>query len=240
MRNKGARLPRSVLVTVLAAAVVTAGVLIAVTVLRPHPDGTAMAGAAPDPSPQPPSSVSNCGPAPCRQVAATTVSGVEVALLAAPDGSSGSLRFGPEAANATMETTITKIGARLGPDSLRCAAGVTTACLVRGTGDGGVVAEVLARRGDSWQGTGKPYFSDAGTISLSDADGSGSPDVIVVRHECPGSQPGSAKCLGAPVIASVFDLAGNQVGCTKKYTAPSQIRGWPDIKLVKADLRPCS
>jgi len=239
MRDKGAGVPRSVLVTVLVAAVVTAGVLIAVLVLRPHPEAAAPAGPTPDPSPPAPSAVLDCGPAPCEQVAATTVGGTEVALLAAVDGSSGRLRFGPASANATVETSITTIGARVGPDSLRCASGVVTACLVRGTSDGGMVGEVLARRGDSWQDAGKPYFSDAGNISLSDANGDGSPEVIVVRHECPGSQPGSAACKVSSVLATVFDLAGNQLSCTKKYTAPSQIRGWPDIRLLRSDLRAC-
>jgi hypothetical protein len=239
MRNKGARVPRSVLVTVLVAAVVTAGVLIAVVVLRARPGVTTAAGAVPDLSPPVTSSSSNCGPVPCRQVAATTVSGIAVALLSAPDGGSGRLRFGSESANMTVGTTITTIGARLGPDSLRCASGAVVACLVRGVADGGMVGEVLAHRGDSWEHAGKPYFSDAENISLSDAGGDSSPEVIVVRHECPGSQPGSVKCEVAPVLASVFDLAGSALGCTKKYTSPSQLRGWPDIRLLKSDIRAC-
>jgi hypothetical protein len=34
-------------------------------------------------------------------------------------------------------------------------------------------------------------------------------------------------------------LAGRLVGCTKKYTSPSDLRGWPDIRLTKADVRAC-
>jgi hypothetical protein len=239
MRNKAAQAPRSVLVTVLVAAVVTAGVLIAVAALRSRADTPVVAGPGADWSGGVTPPNSNCGTAACAKVASATVNGIEVALLAAPDGGSGRLRLGPEPANAAVETTITSIGARLAADSLRCADGTVIACLVRGVADGGLVGEVLTYRGDSWRGPEKPFFSDAGNISLSDATGDNSPDVIVVRHECPGSQPGSAKCRAAPVLASVFDLAGRLVGCTKKYTSPSDLRGWPDIRLTKADVRAC-
>lgn len=239
MRNEVARAPRSVLVTVLVAAVVTAGVLIAVAALRSRAGAPVGAGPGADPAGAITPPNSNCGPAACVQVASATVNGTEVALLAAPDGGSGHLRLGFDPSHATVETTITSIGARLGPDSLRCVDGTIIVCLVRGVTEGGLVGEVLAYRGESWRGPEKPFFSDAGNISLSDATGDNSPDVIVVRHECPGSQPGSAKCGAAPVLASVFDLAGRQLGCTKKYPSPSNLRGWPDIRLTKAELRGC-
>jgi hypothetical protein len=239
MRNSDARAPRSVLVTVLIAVVVTVGVLITVVVLRARadvpvadaPGADQAAGIAP--------AKQNCGQVPCVQLAAETAGGMEVALLAAPDGSSGRVRFGPAAVNTSIETSISAIGARLGPDSLRCREGVIVACLVRGTGDGGTMGEVLVYRGDSWEATEKPYFSDANNISLSDAVGDSSPEVIVVRHECPGRLPGSASCAAAPVLATVFDIRGAQLGCTKKYTSPTQLRGWPDVKLVKSDVRAC-
>lgn len=238
MQNSGARAPRSVLVTVLVAAVVTAGVLIAVVVLRAQTEVTVAEAPGPN-QVAGPAMVPNCGQSACVQLAATTAGGTELALLAAPDGTSGRVRFGPETANTSIETTISAIGARLGPDSLRCREGVVVACLVRGTGDGGVVGEVLSFRGGGWEATEKPYFSDAGNISLSDAVGDNSAEVIVVRHECPGKLPGSSSCAAAPVLAAVFDLDGTQLGCTRKYTSPSQLRGWPDIKLVKADVRTC-
>jgi hypothetical protein len=228
-----------VLVTVLVAAVVTVGVLIAVAVLRARadvpvtdaPGADQAAGIAPVKP--------NCGQVPCVQLAAMSVGGMEVALLAAPDGSSGRVRLGPEAANTSIEMTISAIGTRLGPDSLRCQEGVIVSCLVRGTSDGGMMGEVLSYRGDSWEAMEKPYFSDANNISLSDAVGDSSAEVIVVRHDCPGRLPGSASCAAAPVLATVFDLGGAQLGCTRKYTSPSQLRGWPDIKLVKSDVRAC-
>jgi hypothetical protein len=173
-------------------------------------------------------------------LASVTVRGTVVALLADPNGGSGRLRIGPEAANVRLELMITSMGARLGADSLWCADGSIQACLVRGESSDGTVGEVFSNHGESWRRMAdKPYLSDAGNLSLSDADGNGSPYVIVVRHECPASQPGSAKCQAAPVLGSVFDLAGRQLGCTKKYTSPSQMRGWPDIRLTNSDLRAC-
>jgi hypothetical protein len=239
MRKSGARVPRSVLVTVLGAAVVTAGALIAVAGSRPRPDTPAGVGAAADRSAAEAASWAACGAGRCVELASVAVKGTLVALLADPNGGSGRLRIGPEAANVRLETMITSMGARLGADSLRCADGSIQACLVRGESSDGTVGEVFSNHRQSWRRMAeKPYLSDAGNLSLSDVEGNGSPDVIVVRHECPATQPGSAKCA-APVLGSVFDLAGRPLGCTKMYTSPSQMRGWPDIRLTNSDLRAC-
>src|SRR3981189_3281954 len=110
MPNQATPAPRSVLVTVLVAAVVTAGVLIAVAALRSRADTPVVAGPGADWSGGVTSPNSNCGTAACVKVASAPVNGIEVALLAAPDGGSGRLRLGPEPANAAVETTITSIG----------------------------------------------------------------------------------------------------------------------------------
>lgn len=239
MRNNRARVPRSVLVTALVAVLVLVAALVTVAGVRRHHDSPVPPGAGADVPAGGQQSTSQCGPDPCVQLTALTVSGTTMVLLGDRNGGSGRLRIGPESANVTLEMTITTIGARLGADSLRCAVATISTCLVRGVTEGGMVGEVLSGRGTNWRTADKPYFSDAGTISLSDVTGDGLPDVIVVRHECPGDQPGSPKCAAAPVLASVFNLAGVPLGCTKKYASPSQLRGWPDVRLAKTDLRAC-
>jgi hypothetical protein len=85
----------------------------------------------------------------------------------------------------------------------------------------------------------KPYLSDAGNLSLSDADGNGSPDVIVVGHECSPSLPGRPSARRRRCWVRCLISRARHLGCTKKYTSPSQMHGWPDIRLTNSDLRAC-
>ncbi|HKN55674.1 MAG TPA: hypothetical protein VJX66_24470 [Amycolatopsis sp.] len=236
MRDRAVRTPRSALLTAVLAAVVTIGALVFVFVARPHP--APPAGSAGEPAAVPPSATTTCGSEPCRQLAAMTVGGQPVVLLADASGGSGRLRFGPEP-GTVFELTIGELGARLDANSLRCIDGSTAACLVRGQVDGGAYGEVLAGRGGLWHDPGKPYFADAGTLTLGDVNADGVPDVIVVRHECPGAESGTPKCEAAPVLAQVYDLGGETLGCTRKVTSPSDLRGWPEVRLTRADLRSC-
>ncbi|MFE0027529.1 hypothetical protein [Amycolatopsis sp. NPDC059021] len=241
MRSTGLRPPRSALLTALLAAVVTAAALAGVVVLRPHPDTDGGDGAAAAPSAGPPPTTSTCGAGPCHQLAAMTVGSTPVVLLDAAQGGAGRVRIGPEP-GITIELTIAEMGVRLGKDSLRCIEGSTSACLVRGEANdaaGGSYGELIVNRGGTWEDSGKPYFADAGTLSLYDVSADGAPDVIVVRHECPGSTPGTPTCQASPVLAEVYDLAGTSMGCTWKVTSPSELRGWPDIRLTRADLHAC-
>ena len=239
MRTSAARTPRSALLTAVLAAVVTLGAIGAVFVLRPRPD--APGGAAAEPAASQAAPAETCGGGPCRQIAAATVGGTPVVLMTDVGGGSGRVRVGPEP-GTVFELTIANLGARLEQDSLRCIDGATAACLIRGSvGDGGSEAygELLVGNGGVWRDPGKPYFADAGTLSLYDVTADGRPDVIVVRHDCPGIASGTPKCRAAPVLGEVYDLAGQSVGCTRRVTAPSDLRGWPDIRLTRADLRPC-
>ncbi|MEV6912343.1 hypothetical protein [Amycolatopsis sp. NPDC051071] len=237
MRTQEARTPRSVLFTAVLAVVVSAGVFVAVFLLRhpePTPAGAPDSGTAPDAAPATPAV--NCGHSLCRELGAMTVGGVPVVLLADEAGKQGVVRIGGD---SIFPLIINDLGVTLGGDSLRCVDGATPVCLVRGVAGGGSAGELFVARGGIWRDTGKPYFSDAGTISLNDVTADGIADVIVVRHECPGAQSGSARCQAAPVLAEVYDVARGSVGCTRRYTAPSELKGWPDVRLVRADLRPC-
>ncbi|MEV7040276.1 hypothetical protein [Amycolatopsis sp. NPDC051061] len=238
MRTSAARTPRSALLTAVLAAVVTVGAIAAVFLLRPRPEEPA---AAAEPAAAPVSPVVTCGGGPCRQLAAMTVGGTPVVLLTDAAGGSARVRVGPEP-GTVFELSIAQLGVRLDQDSLRCIDGAAPTCLVRGdVGDQGTAAygELLVAGGGVWRAPGKPYFADAGTLSLYDVTADGRPDVIVVRHDCRGADAGTPKCAAAPVLGQVYDLTGKSVGCTRRYTAPSDLRGWPDIRLTRADLRTC-
>jgi hypothetical protein len=237
MRTQEARTPRSVLFTALLAAVVTAGVFVAVFLLRPDAPVPADApGGAPVPDGGPAVPAVNCGQSACREIGAMTVGGTPVVLLADEAGKQGVVRIGSDTVFPLM---VNDMGITLKGDSLRCVDGATQVCLVRGDVGGGSAGELFVARGGIWRDTGKPYFSDAGTIALNDVTADGIADVIVVRHECPGAQTGSARCQAAPVLAEVYDVARGSVGCTRRYTAPSELKGWPEVRLTKADLRAC-
>ncbi|MEU5263473.1 hypothetical protein [Amycolatopsis sp. NPDC021455] len=238
MRTTAARTPRSALLTAVLAAVVTVGAIGAVFLLRPRPEVPAGV-AEPAPAPVPPALT--CGGGPCRELAAVTVGGTPVVLLTDAGGGSARLRVGPEP-GTVFELSIAQLGVRLDQSSLRCIDGAAPACLVRGdAGADGTTAygELLVGTGGVWRDPGKPYYADAGTLSLYDVTADGRPDVIVVRHDCPDTLAGTPKCAAAPVLGEVYDLAGRSVGCTRRYTAPSDLRGWPDIRLTRADLRTC-
>jgi hypothetical protein len=238
MRTTAVRTPRSALLTAVLATVVTVGAIGAVFLLRPRPQ--APSGAA-EPAAGPVASVVTCGGDPCRRLAAVTVGGTPVVLLTDASGGSAQLRVGPEP-GTVFELSVAQLDVRLDQNSLRCIDGAAPACLVRGdVGEDGTAAygELLVAGGGVWRDAGKPYYSDAGTLSLYDVTADGRPDVIVVRHDCQGAASGTPKCEAAPVLGEVYDLAGTSVGCTRRVTSPSDLRGWPDIRLTRADLRAC-
>jgi hypothetical protein len=235
MRTSAARTPRSALLTAVLAAVVTVGAIGAVFLLRPRPE--AASGAA-EPAAAPVTPVVSCGGGPCRRLAAVSVGGTPVVLLTDEAGGSAQLRVGPEP-GTVFELSIAQLGVRLDQDSLRCIDGPAPTCLVRGDVGTAAYGELLVAGGGVWRDPGKPYYADAGTLSLYDVTADGRPDVIVVRHDCPGVESGTPKCEAAPVLGEVYDLAGRSVGCTRRVTSPSDLRGWPDIRLTRADLRTC-
>ncbi|MEQ0563887.1 hypothetical protein ABJI51_32815 [Amycolatopsis sp. NEAU-NG30] len=239
MRTTAARTPRSALLTAVLAAVVTVGAIGTVFALRPRPE-LPTGAAEPAAAPVTPAAV-GCGAGPCRELAAMTVGGTPVVLLTDASGGAARVRVGPEP-GTVFELAIAELGVRLDGNSLRCIDGAAPACLIRGDvgGDGtAAYGELLTGSGGVWRDPGKPYYADAGTLSLYDVTTDGRPDVIVVRHDCPATVSGTPKCEAAPVLAEVYDLAGRSVGCTRRYTAPSDLRGWPDVRLTRADLRSC-
>lgn len=222
------------LLTAVLAAVVAFGAFGAVYLLRPKAEVVGGSAAEPAPAVTPVS----CGSGPCRQLAAITVGGQPVELLADAEGRDGRVRIGPEP-GTVLDLMISQFGVKLDAESLRCVDGTNPACLVRGASDSWTYGELLVGSGGGWVVAGKPYLSDAATLALNDVNADGKPDLVVVRHECPGAEPGTPQCQAAPVLAEVYDQTSRLLGCTKKVTSPSQLRGWPEIKLIRSDLRAC-
>lgn len=224
--------PRPVLLTVVVAALITAGALVTAVALRPVAARTDGSAATATPRQD------GCGGVPCRVLAATKVGRLTVELLADAEGASGRLRAGGPGSGKVADTAITAMGARLTQHSLRCVAAGEPVCLVRAPHDGGVVAEVQVWRGGAWRATGAPYFSDAGSVSLHDAAGDAKPEIVVVRHDCSGVD-GVHACQQAPVVAEVFELSGARLGCTGTYGSPASLRGWPEVEVNAEELADC-
>lgn len=237
MQTQVRRAPRSALVTAVVAVVVTVGAIGAVVLWKPKPDGAPSAPPAATPDASAPEAAT-CGDGPCQEVAAVTVGPTPVVLLADAGGKAGRIRVG-QAPGTLFDLTINQLGVKLAKDSLRCVDGSTAACLVRGEVAGGAYGELLASHAGRWTDPVKPYYADTGTITLDDVNADGIPDVVVVRHDCPGETSGTPKCQAAPVLAEVYDLTGVSMGCTRRVTSPSLLRGWPDIHLMRSDLRTC-
>ena len=238
MPTRPKRVPRAALLTAVLALVVIAAAFVAVVELRPKPADSVSASPS-EPSPPGAGSAMTCGNNPCRQLAAMTVGGAPVVLFADASGGWGRVQIGAQP-GTEFELAITGMGAKLSGTSLRCVQGSTSACLIRGDTSGGAYGELLTESDGVWHDFGRPYFADAGTLSLNDVSQDGRPDVIVVRHECPQATPGTPTCQAAPVLAEVYELDGTVMGCTATVTSPSNFRGWPDVELKKSQLRACS
>lgn len=229
------RPPRPVLLTVLIAVVVVAGSLAAAVLLRPDDEGGSTDGLSMPTT----TGDADCRGGPCRVVASASANGMAVELLADAEGSVGRLRAGGPSSSSIAEVTISSMGVPLNEDSLRCSESATPVCLVRGPHDGGMVGEVHVWQGDNWQSDQRPYFSDAGSVTLDDVDDDDTPEVVVVSHDC-DDVDGVAACQQAPVLAEVFDLSGSTVGCTGTYGSPGSLRGWPEVDVESSELVACS
>ncbi|KAA9150097.1 hypothetical protein FPZ12_041905 [Amycolatopsis acidicola] len=209
------------MVTAVLAAVVTIAALVVVRELRPENSSVPGVEAA-IPAGAPTSNALECGDGPCAVVATQTVGGDSVALMADAAGGNGRLRAGA----VVLQTTVTELGAKLSADSLTCVQASTSACIVDAPLNGGRIAQLFIDRADGWRSVDKPYFSAAGAVALGNVSGSDAPEITVVDS--------------SPVVARVYALDGSVVGCTKKYSYASQLRGWPNIRLQASDLRACS
>jgi hypothetical protein len=229
--------PRSVVVTVVLAVLVTAGALGGAGVLRWQ---ATRSSSTPPTSQKPPASgvvgVSGCLVEPCKVLATTTVGGTVVELVADAGARSGRLRVGGPTSGSVIEATITDMGVTLTSESLQCIAGGPTACLIKGEHEGGIAGQIIVGRSDKWSALEKPYVSDAGYLALANVDGNVAPEVIAAQHDCGNTD---ASCAARPVFVQVFAIAGPVVGCTKDYPRLDKLPGYPNVKITAAALSPC-
>ncbi|ROS40198.1 hypothetical protein EDD35_2525 [Amycolatopsis thermoflava] len=213
------RAPRSVVVTAVVAAVVALSALVTVRLLRE--DGASAQAPVGGAGSTAVTAGADCGEGPCQVVARATVDGKPVELLADSQGGNGRFQAG---ANA-IEVTVTALGGRLDANSLSCVSGAVSACLVHARQEGASIAQLLVDRAGTWRSVDKPYYSSGGVVRLDDVTGDTAPEVVVVQT--------------SPVLARVFALDGSALGCTRRYTSVSQLRGWPEVQLNPGDLRAC-
>lgn len=230
--------PRPVVATAVVAAVVTVAALAAVAVLRiQRGSATDGPGSAPASASAASDAAVSCGSRPCGVLTSVPVGGTTVELLADADGRNGRLRVLADGSATVVETALAGMGVRLTQRSLVCAKGPTSACLVRGGHDGGMVGEVFVDRGAAWEAAERPYISSAGYLDLMQVSGDEAPEVAVAQQpDCTGSGPA---CAGFPIVVELFALNGSSGGCTPPYGALTQLPGWPDVQLRSADLQRC-
>lgn len=227
--------PRSVVVAAAIAALVTVVALAAVVALRIErnraeagANGTLFGSGDAD-------AAAVCGDGPCGVLTSLPVAGATVELLADADGAHGRIRVIEPGSDIVIETALAAMGVRLTQRSLVCTTAPTSACLVRGNHDGGVVGEVFVDR-DNWQPAERPYFSSAGLLDLVQVAGDASAEILVAQEDCGGF---TEECQSAPVLIEVFALDGKSMGCTRSYGALRDLPGWPDVQLGPEQLSRC-
>ncbi len=223
--------------TALVAATVAAGAVVTAAVLRA--DRTA-AGAAPTTTTVPSTSgvgVDGCQVEPCTVLANIPVGDITVELVADKGAMSGRLRIGGAGSSDVIEATITERGAMLTGDSLQCAAGPLTACVVRGRIEGGVTGQVVVGRSGKWNSLAQPFMSDAGFLELADVEPAAGPEMLAAQHAC--DRTVTQDCSTTPVFVEVYNLYSQKLGCTRQYSGLDSIPGYPAVDLTEATLRPC-
>ena len=219
------RTPRSVIVTVVLAVLVTAGALGSAGAIRWRAERST---STPTTSTKPPVvGVSGCLVEPCQVVARTTVGGTSVELVADAGARSGRLRVGGLTSGSVIEATITDQGVTLTKDSLQCIAGGPAACLIKGEHDGGIAGQVVVGRSDKWSLTEDTYISDAGYLTLANINGDSAPEILAAQR------------AGTAIFMQAFTIAGNVIGCTKDYPKLDKLPGFGNLKLTEAQLGPC-
>lgn len=231
------RTPRALWVTVVLCGLVTAASLTGAAVLKARSARVDSPQATTEPA-RPSSSglgPSGCLREPCQVLATTTIGGTFVDLVADSGGRSGRLRIGGPNASQVIEATITDGGVTLGSNSLQCVSGLVSACLIRGTGPNGTTGQVVVGRSEKWSPQERAYLSSAGLLLLNHMVSDSSPEVVAAQYDCKGNQD----CARRPVYAQIFDLGGQEIGCTRTYARVEQLPGYPVVHVPLAQVKEC-
>ncbi|SDD20313.1 hypothetical protein [Actinokineospora iranica] len=231
----GRRAPTAVVLTALLSALVAGAAMTGSALLRDRPSARTPATETP-PNSAASIGVSGCHRAPCQVLATATVGGTVIDLVADAGAASGRLRIGGPSASLVIETTITELGATLTHDSLQCHPASISACLIRGDTDEGATGQVVVGRSGKWSPLARAFYSRAGHLALVDIVNDQAPEVLAVQPDCPAD----TDCAKRPVYAQVFELSGEEVGCSRTYSRIDQLPGYPEVDFTAAQLRPCS
>jgi hypothetical protein len=232
------RIPRGLAVTAVLCGLVTAASFAGAAMLKTRSTGVDNPSTASVSAPATTSGGgrSGCLREPCQVLAQTTVAGTFIDLIADFGATSGRLRIGGSSAGQVIETTITDLGVTLSADSLQCVPGSVSACLIRGTGPNGTTGQIVVGRSDKWSALERAYLSSAGLLVLNNMLGDSSPEVVAAQYDCRADQAG---CARRPVYAQVFDLGGQEIGCTRTFPRIEQLPGFPLVQVPAAQLREC-
>jgi hypothetical protein len=230
--------PWAVVVTALVCVLITLGALVTAGVLRHQRVTEAASDETTTPATTTGPGANGCSVEPCKVEIAPPIGGTSVQLVADAGGRSGRLQIGGGGASSVIEVTITKLGATLGAEALRCVGGALSACVVRGASPEGMLAQLVVGRSGKWASTEKAFVSDASFVGLQDVTGRQTgPEVLVAQHRC--DRDVAADCGDTPVHVEVFSVKSELLGCTRDYARLESIPGWPEVDLSQATLRPC-
>lgn len=225
------RASRPVVVAIVVAAVVLLATLGSVVVLRQlraaatHP-GTSTPAQPSDPTPE-----FNCGQGKCVSLATTSIGNETVHLVSDSQGRFGHLQIVGPNGPSVFSSNIAVLTA----NSLSCATGKVSACLLQGMDGTDTLGEIYVDRNGVWSATATPFSSDAGYLALRDVNGDGTPDVVTVQRRC-GDVP-AAGCT--KVAIQVFQVTGDEMGCSVTYSSTGRLPGWPTVTPTAAQLRTC-
>ncbi|MBM7770096.1 hypothetical protein JOD54_000300 [Actinokineospora baliensis] len=230
----GRRAPTAVVLAMVICGLVLTASLTGAAVMRVR---AAPANTAPGPTTEPTTSASavECRRVPCRTLGTASLGSTLVTLKGDSGLVSGRLFIQGPSGQQVVEMAVGDLGVYLDDQSLQCAPGAVSACLVSGSGDKGTAGQVVAGRSDKWSALGRAFFSEANYLSLANVDGDTSPEVIAVQQDCASG----ADCARRPVYAQVFGLGGQELGCTRLYSRIDQLPGYPTVALTAAMLRDC-
>ncbi|HEX6358502.1 hypothetical protein [Actinophytocola sp.] len=227
----------AVVITAAASALVAAGALIASAMLRDSGVTTAETTVSTTAT-TPGVGMDGCLGEKCTVLATLPVGDTMVELVAEADGTAGRLRIGGAGSSEVIELTVTKLGAALTTESLRCVADSLSACLVGGPYSQGYAAEVVVGRSAQWSEITEPFLSDAGFVTLANVTADPGAEVLTAQHRCDPQV--TADCATTPVFVRVHNLRHQELGCTRTYARLDALPGWPTVTLRSTDLKPCA
>jgi hypothetical protein len=224
-----------VVVAVVVAVVVLAAAIGTTLVMRQLREAAARPTTSTAPGPTTPTGpVQLCGQAACVKLASVSMPQFKetVELLADGRGQFAQLRISSERGVVSFSSQVRNVTGH----SITCEEGKTSACLLQGKDDAEVIGEVYVDNGGVWTQSAVPFGSDAGYLALRDVTGDGTPDVVMTQRRCGDNPPASC----TKVAAAVFQLTGDEVGCTVTYATPQQLPGWPDVAPAPGKLGQCA